>query len=102
MSDKFQKLYELIMRDTIRMPKSLMAYDDISDDTRILFSVVLDKCIKEQKSKEEFVDELTNISLEEISCECFCTIIKAKIIKAELNTLLPDVDDILYLNREKG
>lgn len=101
MSEKFKEMYEILMKDSIQIPKSLMAYDDIEDDTKILFSVVLDECIKAEKSKEQFVDELTNITLERIAYECLCTNTRAKLIKTELQELIPDVDDILYLNKTK-
>ena len=95
-----EKLYNLLQADTIQIPKSLMAYDDLDENTRIMFSVVLNQCIKGRWSKERFVSTLENLSLETISEECLISKCKAKIVKSELPDLIADVDDILGLNKE--
>lgn len=100
-AETLEKIYNMLQEDTIQIPKSLMAYDDIDENTKIMFSIILDECIKGRWQREEFVNELTNISIDKITLECVCTRTKAKLIKNELLELIPDLDDILYLNTEE-
>lgn len=100
-AETLEKIYNMLQEDTIQLPKSLMAYDDIDENTKIMFSIILDECIKGRWQREEFVNELTNISIDKITLECVCTRTKAKLIKNELLELIPDLDDILYLNTEE-
>lgn len=100
-AETLEKIYNMLQEDTIQIPKSLMAYDDIDENTKIMFSIILDECIKGRWEREEFVNELTNISIDKITLECVCTRTKAKLIKNELLELIPDLDDILYLNTEE-
>ena len=100
-AEMLEKIYNMLQEDTIQIPKSLMAYDDIDENTKIMFSIILDECIKGRWQREEFIDELTNISIDKITIECVCTRTKAKLIKNELLELIPDLEDILYLNAEE-
>lgn len=100
-AETLEKIYNMLQEDTIQIPKSLMAYDDIDENTKIMFSIILDECIKGRWQREEFVNKLTNISIDKITLECVCTRTKAKLIKNELLELIPDLDDILYLNTEE-
>lgn len=100
-AETLEKIYNMLQEDTIQIPKSLMAYDDIDENTKIMFSIILDECIKGRWEREEFINELTNISIDKITIECVCTRTKAKLIKNELLELIPDLDDILYLNTEE-
>lgn len=100
-AETLEKIYNMLQEDTIQIPKSLMAYDDIDENTKIMFSIILDECIKGRWQREEFVNKLTNISIDKITLECVCTRTKTKLIKNELLELIPDLDDILYLNTEE-
>lgn len=97
---KIDELYNLLMQDTIQIPKSLMAYDDLDENTIIMFSVVLDQCIKERWEREKFISTLENLSIETIAEECMISTLKARIVKSEMPELIADVDDILGLNKE--
>lgn len=97
---KIDELYNLIMQDTIQIPKSLMAYDDLDENTIIMFSVVLDQCIKERWEREKFINTLENLSIETIAEECMISTLRARIVKSEMPELIADVDDILGLNKE--
>ena len=99
-NSKINEIYDLLMQDTIQIPKSLMAYDDLDENTIIMFSVVLDQCIKERWSREKFISTLENLTLETISEECLISTAKARIVKSEMPDLIADVDDILGLNKE--
>ncbi len=100
-AETLEKIYNMLQEDTIQIPKRHMAYDCIDEYTKIMFSIILDECIKGRWQREEFVNELTNISIDKITLECVCTRTKAKLIKNELLELIPDLDDILYLNTEE-
>lgn len=100
-TENLEKISQILQESTIQIPKSLMAYDDIEFDTKVIFSILLDECIKSKWEKERFIDELTNVSIDRITIECVCTRTKAKLIKNELLELIPDLDDILYLNEEE-
>lgn len=97
---KIDELYNLLMQDTIQIPKSLMAYDDLDENTIIMFSVVLDQCIKERWEREKFISTLENFSIETIAEECMISTLRARIVKSEMPELIADVDDILGLNKE--
>lgn len=97
---KIDELYNLLMQDTIQIPKSLMAYDDLDENTIIMFSVVLDQCIKERWEREKFISTLENLSIETIAEECMISTLRARIVKSEMPELIADVDDILGLNKE--
>ena len=97
---KIDELYNLLMQDTIQIPKSLMAYDDLDENTIIIFSVVLDQCIKERWEREKFISTLENLSIETIAEECMISTLRARIVKSEMPELIADVDDILGLNKE--
>lgn len=99
-NSKIDELYNLLMQDTIQIPKSLMAYDDLDENTIIMFSVVLDQCIKERWEREKFISTLENLSIETIAEECMISTLKARIVKSEMPELIADVDDILGLNKE--
>lgn len=98
-AETLEKIYNMLQEDTIQIPKSLMAYDDIDENTKIMFSVVLDEGIKNKWNKERFIAELRNLTQERIAIECVCSKTKAKLIYLELLELIPDIDDILYLNQ---
>lgn len=100
-TENLEKISQILQESTIQIPKSLMAYDDIEFDTKVIFSILLDECIKSKWEKERFIYELTNVSIDRITIECVCTRTKAKLIKNELLELIPDLDDILYLNEEE-
>lgn len=97
---KIDELYNLLMQDTVQIPKSLMAYDDLDENTIIMFSVVLDQCIKERWEREKFISTLENLSIETIAEECMISTLRARIVKSEMPELIADVDDILGLNKE--
>ncbi|MBO5383295.1 MAG: hypothetical protein J6A30_03245 [Ruminococcus sp.] len=99
-NSKIDELYNLLMQDTIQIPKSLMAYDDLDENTIIMFSVVLDQCIKERWEREKFISTLENLSIETIAEECMISTLRARIVKSEMPELIADVDDILGLNKE--
>ncbi|MBR6622564.1 MAG: hypothetical protein IKK91_01500 [Ruminococcus sp.] len=99
-NSKIDELYNLLMQDTIQIPKSLMAYDDLDENTIIMFSVVLDQCIKERWEREKFISTLENLSIETIAEECMISTLKARLVKSEMPELIADVDDILGLNKE--
>lgn len=100
-TENLEKISQILQESTIQIPKSLMAYDDIEFDTKVIFSILLDECIKSKWEKERFIDELTSVSIDRITIECVCSRTKAKLIKNELLELIPDLDDILYLNEEE-
>ena len=100
-TENLEKISQILQESTIQIPKSLMAHDDIEFDTKVIFSILLDECIKSKWEKERFIYELTNVSIDRITIECVCTRTKAKLIKNELLELIPDLDDILYLNEEE-
>lgn len=99
-NSKIDELYNLLMQDSIQIPKSLMAYDDLDENTIIMFSVVLDQCIKERWEREKFISTLENLSIETIAEECMISTLRARIVKSEMPELIADVDDILGLNKE--
>lgn len=99
-NSKIDELYNLLMKDSIQIPKSLMAYDDLDENTIIMFSVVLDQCIKEHWERDKFISTLENLTLETIAEECMISTLKARIVKSEMPDLIADVDDILGLNKE--
>ena len=98
-TETIEKIYNLLQEDAIQIPKSLMAYDDIDDNTKIMFSIVLDDCLKQKWSRDRFVEELRSLTQERIAAECICSRTQAKLIYSELIELIPDIDDILYLNQ---
>lgn len=99
-NSNIDKLYELLMKDTIQIPKSLMAYDDLDENTIIMFSVILDQCVKGRWSREKFIETLENLTLETIAEECMISTLKARIVKSEMPDLIADVDDILGISKE--
>lgn len=99
-NSNIDKLYELLMKDTIQIPKSLMAYDDLDENTIIMFSVVLDQCIKGRWEREKFIETLENFSIETIAEQCMISTLKARIVKSEMPDLIADVDDILGISEE--
>lgn len=99
-NSKIDELYNLLMQDSIQIPKSLMASDDLDENTIIMFSVVLDQCIKERWEREKFISTLENLSIETIAEECMISTLRARIVKSEMPELIADVDDILGLNKE--
>ena len=64
-AETLEKIYNMLQEDTIQLPKSLMAYDDIDENTKIMFSIILDECIKGRWQREGGGKEERDIRLAE-------------------------------------
>lgn len=61
---KISKLYELLEKETIGIPKEIMKLDEFDINTKIIYSVLLNDALKNNQDKIEFTNRVNSISLD--------------------------------------
>lgn len=90
-------MVNMLMQDSIFIPKTLMFREDISEDTKIIFSTVLTNSLA--TNINGFKSNIKSLQISDIQNECCCNIKTAKKIKKELLSLLPHTEDIIINER---
>ncbi len=93
------ELVNLLMQDSILVPKALMAREDISEEAKIVFSVVLSKSLA--TNIEGFKKNISDLQAADIQSECCCDKPTAEKIKKELLFLLPQTEEIIMNGKDK-
>ncbi len=63
-NEKISKLYELLEKETIGIPKEVMKLDEFDINTKIVYSVLLNDALKNNQDKIEFTNIVNSISLD--------------------------------------
>jgi len=63
-NEKISKLYELLEKETIGIPKEVMKLDEFDINTKIVYSVLLNDALKNNQDKIEFTNRVNSISLD--------------------------------------
>lgn len=95
--DEFVKV---LLQDAIYIPKKVMKNEDVYQETKIMFSVILNEnqnLINKYKKfpLQEIIDIYNKIDIERIKLECFCGEPKARLIKEEMIQFAKQLEDIL-------
>lgn len=98
--DDMNKLVKLLLQDVIYIPKKVMKNEDVYEETKIMFSVILNEnqnLINNQKKfpLQKMIDIYKNTDIERIKLECFCGEPKARLIKEEMIQFAKQLEDIL-------
>lgn len=98
-------MVRLLNEDAIFIPKKVLKLDDVYEETKIMFSIILTENRNFINSRSEFpLDEMIeiykNADITRIKYECFCGEPKATLIKEEMITIAQQLEDILDIPEE--
>lgn len=98
-------MVSLLSEDAIFIPKKVLKLDDVYEETKIMFSVILTENRNFINSRSEFpLDEMIeiykNADITRIKYECFCGEPKATLIKEEMISIAKRLEDILDIPEE--
>ncbi len=98
--ESLDEFVKLLNQDAIFIPKKILKNDDVYEETKIMFSVILTEnrdFINSQNvfPLSELIKLYENVSVSRIMYECFCAEPKAKLIKKEMIELSRQSEDIL-------
>lgn len=98
--NNMDEMVRLLNKNAILIPLKVLKYDDIYQETKIMFSVILteyrDFINRSAKFPlKEMIKVYESTEIERIKFECFCGEPKAKLIKAEMIMLAEQLEDLL-------
>ncbi|MBQ3566826.1 MAG: hypothetical protein IJA12_06580 [Oscillospiraceae bacterium] len=103
--ESLNEFVKLLNQDAILIPKKILKNDDVYDETKIMFSVILTEnrdFINSQNifPLSELIKTYEDVSVSRIMYECFCAEPKATLIKKEMIELSWQLEDILDIPTE--